>query len=421
MSFLAGAAGIEPTNGGTKNRCLTTWRRPNRESYKYRVFANNHKGVRGTKSRKGEVNCMMIVYSNWTETSTTAEQELERMLNIFSYVLLQMSGDAEQAMDILRELNEQYGLLKSMSMDDFVQLLQQQGFLDRDENGNLRSTPKSDRMMRTDSLNEIFRTLKKTDVGNHDAPFSGAGVERTSDTRNFSFGDQAANIDITETMSNLFKRTGDVDGIDLREDDIRIYETEIQTRCATVVMIDISHSMILYGEDRITPAKQVAIALAELIQTKFPKDALDVVVFGDEARRVSVRDLPYLTVGPFHTNTRDGLRLSRQLLRKSRALNKQIFMITDGKPSALTMENGKIYKNSWGLDQMIVNKTLDEAVACRRDGITIATFMIAQDPYLVEFVEDLTRANHGRAFYTALDGLGKDMFVDYVRNRRRRT
>ena len=143
------------------------------------------------------------------------------------------------------------------------------------------------------------------------------------------------------------------------------------------------------------------------------------VVFGDEARRISVRDLPYLTVGPFHTNTRDGLRLARQVLRRSRSVNKQIFMITDGKPSALTLENGTIYKNSWGLDPMIVNKTIDEAVACRRDGITIATFMIAQDPYLVQFVEDLTKANRGRAFYTALDGLGKDMFVDYVRNRRR--
>lgn len=361
----------------------------------------------------------MIIYSRWTETSSTAEQELERMLNIFSYVLLHVSGDAEQALDILRDLDESHGLLRSMSMDDFVRLLQTQGFLDTDENGNLRPTPKADRKMRTDALNEIFSSLKKADLGNHDAPFSGSGVERTPDTRSYSFGDQAANIDVTETMSNLFKRTGDIEGTDLREDDIRVYETEIQTRCSTVVMIDISHSMILYGEDRITPAKQVAIALSELIQTKFPKDSLEVVVFGDEARRVSVKDLPYLTVGPFHTNTRDGLRLARQLLRRSRSVNKQIFMITDGKPSALTMENGTIYKNSWGLDQMIVNKTLDEAVACRRDGITIATFMIAQDPYLVQFVEDLTKANRGRAFYTALDGLGKDMFVDYVRNRRR--
>ncbi|HLP28335.1 MAG TPA: hypothetical protein VK147_06810, partial [Candidatus Didemnitutus sp.] len=186
----------------------------------------------------------MISYSRWTETSSTAEQELERMLNIFSYVLLHVSGDAQQAVDILRELNEQHGLLQSVSMDDFVRLLQSQGFLDTDENGNLRPTPKADRKMRTDALNEIFSSLKKADLGNHDAPFSGSGIERTPDTRSFTFGDQAANMDVTETMSNLFKRTGDINGVDLREEDIRVYETEIQTRCATVVMIDISHSMI---------------------------------------------------------------------------------------------------------------------------------------------------------------------------------
>lgn len=221
-------------------------------------------------------------------------------------------------------------------------------------------------------------------------------------------------------MTNLFKRTGDIDGPDLREDDIRVYETEYQTSCATVLMIDVSHSMILYGEDRITPAKQVALALAELIKTKYPKDSLDVILFGDEAQRVSVRDIPYIQVGPFHTNTRAGLRLARQLLKRMRGTNKQIFMVTDGKPSALTMENGTIYKNSWGLDPMIVNKTLDEAVACRRDGIAISTFMVASDSWLVKFIEDLTKANKGRAFYTGLDGLGKDLMVDYVRNRRKR-
>jgi uncharacterized protein with von Willebrand factor type A (vWA) domain len=217
----------------------------------------------------------------------------------------------------------------------------------------------------------------------------------------------------------LHIRTGELDGSFLKEDDVEVYETEHQTSCATVLMIDVSHSMILYGEDRITPAKQVALALAELIQSKFPKDTLEVILFGDEARRVQVRDLPYVQVGPFHTNTRDGLRLARKILKREKNVNKQIFMITDGKPSALTMDDGRLYKNSWGLDQMIVNKTLDEAVACRRENISIATFMVAQDPYLIQFVEDLTKANRGRAFFTGLDGLGKDIFVDYMRNRRR--
>lgn len=362
---------------------------------------------------------MEIMYSRWTATSTTAEDELKAMINLFSYVLLQFSGDAEGALELMRELQDEYGMMTTMSMDDFIEELKKQGLVKEDESGRLAPTPKSERVMRTDALNEIFRSLKKSDVGNHDAPSNGSGVERMPDTRDFAFGDQASNIDVTQTMTNLFKRTGDIEGINLQEDDIRVYETEHQTSCATVLMIDISHSMILYGEDRITPAKQVALALAEMIQTRFPKDTLEVVLFGDEARRVTVRDIPYISVGPFHTNTRDGLRLSRQLLRRARSGNKQIFMITDGKPSALTEESGRIYKNSFGLDPRIVNKTLDEAVACRRDGISIATFMVAQDQYLVQFVEDLTRSNQGRAFFTGLDGLGKNIFVDYVRNRRK--
>ncbi len=352
-------------------------------------------------------------------TSTTADDELKAMLNLFTYVLLHVSGDVEQALELLRELQDEHGMMTTMLKDDFLRELRDRGLVAEDEAGRLVPTPKTERTMRTDALNEIFRSLKKSDVGNHDAPSNGSGVERMPDTRDFAFGDQASNIDVTQTMTNLFKRTGDIEGVDLREDDIRVYETEHQTSCATVLMIDISHSMILYGEDRITPAKQVALALAEMIQTRFPKDTLEVVLFGDEARRVTVRDIPYITVGPFHTNTRDGLRLSRQLLRRARSGNKQIFMITDGKPSALTEENGLIYKNSWGLDPRIVNKTLDEAVACRRDGISIATFMVAQDQYLVQFVEDLTRSNQGRAFFTGLDGLGKNIFVDYVRNRRK--
>lgn len=362
----------------------------------------------------------MITYSRWTDSSQTAEQELEKMLNLFSYLLLQVSGNVEQALEFLRELNDEYGLMSEMGMDDFINSLRTGGYIEEDESGRLQPTKKSDRKMRTDSLGEIFRGLKKADLGNHDTPASGQGNERTPDTRDYAFGDQATNIDITQTFTNLFKRTGDIEGHFLQEDDIRVYETEFQTSCATVLMIDVSHSMILYGEDRITPAKQVAIALAELIQTKYPKDQLEVVLFGDEARRVTVQDLPYVRVGPFHTNTRDGLRLSRQLLKRTRSGNKQIFMITDGKPSALTLDNGQIYKNSFGLDERIVNKTLDEAVACRREGITISTFMVAQDNYLVQFIEDLTRSNRGRAFYTGLDGLGSDLFVDYIRNRRKK-
>jgi uncharacterized protein with von Willebrand factor type A (vWA) domain len=227
------------------------------------------------------------------------------------------------------------------------------------------------------------------------------------------------NIDLTSTMTNAFKRDG-IDNFSLKEEDLEVYETENLSSCATVVMIDISHSMILYGEDRITPAKQVALALAELIRTKFPKDYLACITFGDDAQLISLAEIPFLEVGPFHTNTRAGLQMARSLLRKCGNVNKQIFMITDGKPSAMFDDAGRLYKNAFGLDPKIVNKTIDEAVQCRREKITISTFMIARDPYLINFIEELTHANKGRAYFSALGNLGQFIFVDYIKNRRKK-
>ena len=184
-------------------------------------------------------------------------------------------------------------------------------------------------------------------------------------------------------------------------------------------MIDISHSMVLYGEDRITPAKKVAMALSELITTKYPKDTLDIIVFGNDAWEIKMKDIPYLQVGPFHTNTVAGLDLANNILRKRKTNNKQIFMITDGKPTCLKV-GIKYYKNSFGLDRRIINKTLDQASRCRKMGITVTTFMIARDPFLQEFVRDFTKTNNGRAYYSSLDGLGDFIFEDYIRNRRKR-
>ena len=183
-------------------------------------------------------------------------------------------------------------------------------------------------------------------------------------------------------------------------------------------MIDISHSMILYGEDRITPAKKVAMALAELIRIRYPKDTLDVIAFGNEAFPIEVKDLPYLKVGPYHTNTTAGLELAMDLLRRRKTPNKQIFMITDGKPSCIK-EGGRLYKNSVGLDRKIVSKTLNMAAQCRRLKIPITTFMIASDPYLKQFVREFTEVNHGRAFYSSLSGLGEYIFEDFIKNRRK--
>ena len=202
------------------------------------------------------------------------------------------------------------------------------------------------------------------------------------------------------------------------ERDLEVTEKEQKTQTSTVLMIDISHSMILYGEDRITPAKKVALALVELIKLKYPKDTLDIVVFGNDAWQIQAKDLPYLEVGPYHTNTVAGLELAMDLLRRRKNKNKQIFMITDGKPTCLK-EGIKYYKNSFGLDRKVVSKTLTLAAQARRLEIPITTFMIASDPYLKQFVQEFTKVNNGRAYYSGLQGLGNMMFEDFQRNRRK--
>jgi uncharacterized protein with von Willebrand factor type A (vWA) domain len=198
-----------------------------------------------------------------------------------------------------------------------------------------------------------------------------------------------------------------------------VRETELKTSTSTVLLIDISHSMILYGEDRITPAKKVAMALSELITTRYPKDTLDICVFGNDAWPIEIKDLPYLKVGPYHTNTVAGLELAMDILRRKKTRNKQIFMITDGKPTCLK-EGGGYYKNSFGLDQKILNRTLTLAAQCRKLHIPITTFMIATDSWLQQFVREFTETNKGKAYYSGLDGLGNFVFEDYQRNRRKK-
>ena len=362
---------------------------------------------------------MRFRYSKWTPQSRTDEQRLQQMLSLFSYLIVQTSGDVQEALDWLRQLAEEYGLFdENMTMDDLIDKLREMGIIE-DVNDIPTLTTKGIQRIRQDALREIFTSLKKSPTGSHETPYTGSGVDRLSETKKFNFGDQPTNIDLTSTLSNAFRRDG-IDDFTLKEEDLEVYETEHQTTCATILMIDISHSMILYGEDRITPAKQVALALSELIMTRFPKDYLALVTFGDEAQLVSINELPFLNVGPFHTNTRAGLQLARQLLRRCGNANKQIFMVTDGKPSAIFTDSGKLYKNSFGLDPKIVNKTLDEAVACRREKIPITTFMVARDPYLINFVEELTKANQGRAYYSSLNNLGEFVFVDYIRNRKKK-
>ena len=361
---------------------------------------------------------MRFLYTKWTPQSQTDEQRLQSLMQLFSHLLIQTSGDVEEAMEWLRQLAEEYGIFdENLSMEDLIAKLKEMGIIEEVNNTPVLTT-KGVQKIRQDALKEIFSSLKKTPMGSHETPHTGAGVERLSETKKWVFGDMPTNIDLTSTMTNVFKRDG-IENFNLTEDDLEVYDTENLSTCATVLMLDISHSMILYGEDRITPAKQVGLALSELIMTKFPRDYIALVVFGDDAKLVSINELPFLNVGPYHTNTRAGLQLARNLLRRCGNVNKQIFMITDGKPSAMFDDAGRLYKNSFGLDPKIVNKTLDEAVACRREKITISTFMVARDPYLINFVEELTKANHGRAYYSSLNNLGQFIFVDYIRNRRK--
>lgn len=362
---------------------------------------------------------MKFIYTKWTDESLTDEQRLDKLFSLFSYILLQTNGDVNDALDWLSQFAEKYNLFdESLSFSELIDKLKEKGFIEESD-GMYFLTSTGEMRIRKDSFNEIFSHLKKSPDGFHDSVLNGRGVERNNQTKKYIFGDQPNNIDTTQTLTNVYKREG-LDEFNLKEDDIEIYETEQQVSCATVLLVDISHSMILYGEDRITPAKQVALALSELILSKYKKDSLHIVLFGDEAKEVSVSELPFVSVGPFHTNTKAGLELARHLLKRKRNANKQIFMITDGKPSAIyeSKESKRIYKNSFGLDPMIINKTLDEAVACRREKIKITTFMIAQDPYLIRFVEEFTKANQGKAYYSDLNDLGEHIFVDYLRNKR---
>lgn len=347
----------------------------------------------------------------------------DKLFGLFMELLTHTSGDVEEAIEWLRELDKEYRLSnENYTIDDFIADLKRKGFLreKRDGQGGMALTSKSEQVIRQRSLEQVFGKLRAKKPGNHRTSKLGKGDELTPERRKFQFGDQPDRIAFTESIRNAQLNHG-IEGFYLTEDDIEIVETEQKTQTSTVLMIDISHSMILYGEDRITPAKKVAMALAELITTRYPKDTLDILVFGNDAWQVEIKDLPYLQVGPYHTNTVAGLELAMDLLRRKKNPNKQVFMITDGKPSCLRENDGSYYKNSVGLDPRIVTKTLNLAAAARKAGIGITTFMIARDPYLQQFVQDFTEANQGKAFYTSLQGLGNYLFEDYENNRKKRT
>lgn len=346
----------------------------------------------------------------------------ERLLQIFKDLLIYTSGDVSEALSWLTELDKHYQLTDdNYGLSDFIDDLISQGYIANSEkptSGTFDPTAKMEIELRRKALDDIFDQLKKSKLGNHPTPRIGRGDEYSSDLRPFEFGDQLDKISISESLRNAQINHG-LEEFKLTQDDLQVHETFYKSQMSTVLMIDISHSMILYGEDRITPAKKVAMALAELINTRYPKDTLDIIVFGNDAWRIEIKDLPYLQVGPYHTNTVAGLELAMDILRRNKNSNKQIMMITDGKPTCI--KKGKsYYKNAFGLDRKIINRTMALAVKCRKLQIPITTFMIASDPYLQKFVHQFTTANNGKAFYSSLEGLGEFIFRDYKNNKRAR-
>lgn len=345
----------------------------------------------------------------------------EDLSRLFTHLLTQTSGDVEKALEWLEMLGERYGFFDdNFTSADFRERLKEEGYVrDNSNTRGLELTGRGEEKIRTDAFEEIFSSLKKDSIGgSHRTGTEGLGTEQLAETRSFRYGDSVNDIDFSRSIQNAIKNTG-LDSFSMREEDLEVYEKEQTTSCATVMLVDISHSMILYGEDRITPAKKVAMALDQFISTRYPADSLSVGVFGDDAQMVKNSQLPYISVGPFHTNTKAALQMAQKVLAAKKHANKQVFLITDGKPSAI-FENGRLYKNPFGLDPKIVNQTIHEAVQCRKKGIVITTFMITGDWALRDFVEKLTLANKGKAYFADLNNLGSFIFADYIKNRRKK-
>ena len=365
-------------------------------------------------------------YSGFVFEPYKAEDQspFDKLFEIFKELITFTSGDFDETINWMRELDKEYNLTnEDYTIDDFVEDLKKKGYIKQkiDPKGTTETTlsAKTEQALRKKALNQIFGKIKKTGKGNHKTKKQGLGDEPSGELRNYTFGDALDKISITESIKNAQLNNG-IDHFQLYEKDLVVEESFHKSQMSTVLMVDISHSMVLYGEDRITPAKKVAMALTEFIKTRYPKDSIEVIVFGNDAWPIKIKDLPYLRVGPYHTNTVAGLGLAMDLLRRKRNSNKQIFMITDGKPSCVNMKDGTYYKNSNGLDPFITNQCYAMAQQARRLHIPITTFMIAKDSFLMEFIQKFTEANKGKAFYTGLENLGEMIFEDYESNRKKR-
>jgi len=401
-----------------------------------------------------------IRYSKYVP-DPVGEMSMEDLLSALSDFLLQSGfqnymyddfGDGEQTLDDLRRAMEQALLdsdlldeqmrqrLQQMQMegtldeliDQLMQRMEQEDYISIDQphdpsrqssvGGQVGETQPQVKFEITDksldflgfkTLRDLMGSLGKSSFGRHDTRDLATGIEASGASRQYEFGD-TLNLDITATLSSAIQREGLKLPLSIEYTDLQVHQCEYQSSCATVLMLDCSHSMILYGEDRFTPAKKVAMALSHLIRTQYPGDSLSLILFHDSAEEVPLSQLARVKVGPYYTNTREGLRLAQRILQRQRKDMKQIVMITDGKPSALTLEDGRIYKNAFGLDPLVVSQTLEEVSKCKRAGVMINTFMLASDYGLVQFVQKVTEMCRGKAYFTTPYTLGQYLLMDYM-------
>ncbi len=347
---------------------------------------------------------LMDELSQWESTQNMEDGQLQQLIR-----------------QILQRMEEEGYIRQQASnlSDDVGEIVPPPDHSEDPMNARIELTDKSIDFLGFKKLKDLLGAVGRSSIGRHDTHHLSTGVETSEAPKNYEFGD-ALNLDISATFLKCIQRTGLQIPFPLEKEDLMVQQAEYQSSCATVLMLDCSHSMILYGEDRFTPAKQVALALAHLIRTQYPGDSFHVVLFHDGAEEIPLKKLATVKVGPYYTNTRDGLRLAQRILARERKDMKQIIMITDGKPSAMTLDNGQIYRNAFGLDPMIVSHTFEEASKCRKSGILINTFMLASDCDLVAFVKKLTQMCRGKAYFTSPYNLGEYILFDYL-NRKTQT
>ena len=332
---------------------------------------------------------------------------------------MQMEGKLEELIDQLMQRMEQEDYISIDQPHDPSQRSSVGGQIGENQSQTrFEITDKSLDFLGFRTLRDLMGSLGKSSFGRHDTRDLATGIEASGVSKTYEFGD-TLNLDITATLSAAIQREGLSLPLNLEYQDLQVHQCEYQSSCATVLMLDCSHSMILYGEDRFTPAKKVAMALSQLIRTQYPGDSLSLILFHDSAEEVPLSQLARVKVGPYYTNTREGLRLAQRILQRQRKDMKQIVMITDGKPSALTLEDGRIYKNAFGLDPLVVTQTLEEVSKCKRAGILINTFMLASDYGLVQFIQKVTEMCRGKAYFTTPYTLGQYLLMDYMSRKTR--